>query len=123
MEFLVLVGGVLSIPILYYSTQPVTSTEIIQKEKTKNEETPLSEQDLEKMKQRAQARKERILKNLNPNEQELFKEYINGILNPKPINPYERCMSLCIILLLVAALIIIVYLIVNSGKSLNKVDL
>ena len=116
-------------PLIHYSTRPVTSDTVKEKEKDQEEikETGTcakhSQKEIEEGKSRARARQEKILSALNPNEKVLFQEYIDDLMNPKARGTYEQCATLCIILLACAVLVAVVIYIVNIGPLLVGADL
>jgi Flp pilus assembly protein TadB len=127
MEYFILLGGVLSVPIIYYTTLPVEiSKETLAKEDEdhqKTETTPLDQEKLETMKKNAQARKDKILSALNPEEQALFKEYINGIITAKPSGYYEKCFSFVFMILGCFVFVLLVNAIIESRISFEGFDL
>ncbi|OMJ85863.1 hypothetical protein SteCoe_12704 [Stentor coeruleus] len=127
MEYLIIIGGILSMPVIHYCIQPVPPEKVEDNEKDdkniKKEVEQVSEEELKKAKERAEARKERILKQLNPKEQELFKEYINEMLHPSDKPSYEKCINLSIIFVFLAVLIVAIYIIVQKGPDAIKFDL
>ena len=85
MEYLVLVGGLLSIPLIMYSTKPVPPPTV---EKEPEKEVPVlnktqSADELALIAQRSRERQEKVLSELNPRERELFKEYVQEMKNPE----------------------------------------
>ena len=135
MEYFIILGGVLSLPIIHYCTQPVPIQEKPEDEETlKETETkidPVEEEarrksaaeEMQRAKERAEKRKEKILKNLTPIEQELFKEYIQSLMKPDLKSSFERCFMLLIIFCFIALLIAGAYIIVNNGPGIVNSDL
>lgn len=127
MEYLIIIGGVLSMPVIHYCIQPVPPEKREDNEKEekndKKEVEQISEEEMKKAKLRAEARKERILKQLNPKEQELFKEYINEMMHPSDKPSYEKCINLSIIFFLLIGLVVAIFIIVKKGPDAIKFDL
>lgn len=133
MEYLILVGGILSLPLIHYSTQPVVlqekTPEKDREEAKKNPEiqqVPMkSEKEIKDSKDRAKARQDRVLSALNPNEQVLFKEYVNEIMNPTGKKSIEKCVTLTLMLIFcIAVLGSVVYLFtLRQGVSQFNFDL
>lgn len=85
MEFLFF-GGIISIPLIYYSTRPLPPDASLEKQEEKEEDTVqefLTQEELENMRKRSKERQNRILSALTPKEQELFKDYITSISDPE----------------------------------------
>ena len=133
MEYLILIGGILSIPILHYCTRPIEFKDKAQEENKTQEEKngtadketskPMPEEKLKEIKDRAKERKDRILQALTPKEQELFMEYIHETMNPKDKSSLERCFMIALILIFCLIIAVVVFHIVTTKEIFGKSDL
>lgn len=126
MEFFLVLGGLISLPVIKYCTKPVElveSKEIEEEKVEKKEGTAISAEKLEEYKKRSEMRKEKILSELTPYERELFMEYIQEIKNPKPGKSFEGCLTCFGLLFLAVLMVLAAYILLTTQAKLNNSDL
>jgi type IV secretory pathway VirB4 component len=121
MEFLIVLGGALSLPIIHYCNQPVPPQEKKEEEpQVKPQQRQLSESEILELKKRAQQRKDRILKELTPNEQELLQEYLDNLKNPKKDPQSLKFLVASVVFVFVFLIVIALAILTDQGSKSSK---
>ena len=132
MEFFLVLGGLISLPVIKYCTKPaeLLNTKDLEEEEGKKEEkkenkeeAQISAKRLEEYKKRSQIRKEKILSELTPYERELFLDYIQELKNPKPGKSFEGCLTFFGLLFFTLILILIAYILLTTQTKQKTSDL
>lgn len=84
MEAFVLVGCLLSIPVIYYITRPYTPSKAYKPHSDMDEEKTMEADpvQLQEASEQAKKRQERIFSTLTPNERILLKDYLDSLRDP-----------------------------------------
>ena len=101
-----LVGCLLSLPLIYYVTRPYTPPKTPYKPHSDMDETTpeLTPSQLENAREQARKRQERVLSSLTPKERELLKEYVDALHDPVKRKELTRLQRLdCLVVTIVAA--------------------
>ncbi|CAG9333615.1 unnamed protein product [Blepharisma stoltei] len=132
MEYL-LIGGLISIPLIYYSTRPVPIEPTLEKPEDSPKEEPVQEkfytqEELDAMKQRSKERQERILSAMTPHEQEIFKSYIKDLQDKEKNHEsgFHKGVDWCMFVVLCLVITGIIYAISQHAAKLpisSDVDL
>ena len=121
MEFLIILGGALSLPIIHYCNQPVAHQEKTEEPpQVKPQTRQFSESEILEMKKKAQQRKDRILKELTPNEQELLKEYLENLKNPKKDPQSLKFLVACVVFIFIFLIVIALLILTDQGSKSSK---
>lgn len=137
MELFIVLGGLLTLPIIKYINQPVKPPECLKtpenlekSEENEEKSQKISEEalksrqtHLEDQIKKAQIRREKILSPLTDHEKELFLDYIEGLKNPKPQKSYESCLACVGIFTLIAVLTLAAYTLITAQISKKSPDL
>lgn len=134
MEFFILLGGLISLPLIKYINTPIKPQQpsIPSENPPSVSETPpkLSEQALkakekliEDQIKQAQIRREKILSPLTDHERELFLDYIESLKDPKPKKSYESCLACVGISTLITVIVLAAYTIFTAHLTKRTPDL
>jgi len=84
MEAFLLVGCLLSVPLIYYITRPYTPPKAYKPHSDMDEEKEpeMDPVQLQNASEQARKRQERVLSTLTPKERELLKDYLDSLRDP-----------------------------------------
>jgi type IV secretory pathway VirB4 component len=127
MEYLIMIGGLLSLPIIHYCNQPSPALKPSKpsepEEAPRPSAKPLSEEELQDLKKKAEERKARVLKDLTPYEKELLNEYLENLKNPKKYPQSLNLLIAIIVFLIVFLVILLISIYSDSPKSSKPSEL